>query len=231
MNNILKNFFITFFHPFKVHKTFHENRMNRSDVHSKLLTLVSNQSDLTPEFQGLHFTEVLCVSWMMACIKAIYGIVALYTGLAGAQYLSDNGNIAIIGSELSKYHWTVFSLIFNVVLFPLVILIYTRFWITILKFFGNIFNKTYQLDAVATETVNHALVSYTFYLIPIFGPIIQAVAFIIYLYAGLRNNMQLNFMQSCVVIITPLFMLFLLLTLMLIMIIMTLMAAFPSLFS
>jgi hypothetical protein len=167
----------------------------------------------------------------MACIKAIYGIVALYTGLAGAQYLSESGNIAIMGSDLTKYQWTIITLILNVVLFPLFILIYTRFWIAIVKFFGNIFNKTYQLDAIASETVNHALVSYTFYLIPIFGPIIQAIAFIIYLYAGLKNNLQLSLLQSIVVIITPLFIVFLLLTLMTVMFVMMLMAAFPTLFS
>lgn len=231
VNDILKNFFVAFFHPFKVQKSFYENRMNRSDVHNKLLTLVSDQSDLAPGFQGLQFTEVLSITWLMACIKAIYGMMALLLGLTGAQYLSSSGQIAIMGNELSRYHWTIFFLILNVVLFPFVIWIYTRFWIAIVTFFGNIFNKTYQLEAAATETVHHALVSYTFYLIPIFGPLIQTISFVIYLYAGLKNNIQLSAFQSIIVILTPLFLLFVLCIFLFISLMMMLMALFPTLFT
>ncbi|CBW25616.1 putative membrane protein [Halobacteriovorax marinus SJ] len=203
MNQILREYILTFLHPFKTHEVLRE-RVSKE----RPLTLASElQRDEENEIIGLSFVEALSVSWVMAMINGIYSIGLIYFGYLTGVFMSENDSLSsLIGNGFSlEYQKVLVSWsIMQVIIFPITLWFYAKVWTVIIKFFGSLFEFDGDLEQSTAEIVNQSMVSNLFLVIPIFGEMIRHFSSIIYLFAGLRNNMSLSILQSLIVICSPL---------------------------
>ena len=230
MNTVINDFIVAFLHPFKTHEALCRNRaLAKEKIEKRTLSIASDEHEKDDKHfneNGLSFVEVLSISWIMAIINGIYSIGFIYLGFLTSDALVDSESLSFLvkgditlESQKVLISWTIVQAIF----FPITLWFYSKVWMVIIKFFGNLFDFDGDIEKVSSQIVNHSIVTNLFLIIPIFGEIIRHFSSIIYLFAGLRKNMSLTTLQSLIVICSPLF-IFVLLILLVIMYFSTLFA-------
>ncbi len=203
MNQILKEYVLTFLHPFKTHEVLRNLRSQQRPL--ALATDIENTEE--PEISGLNFVEVMSVSWVMAIVSGLYSIGMIYFGYITGSYMSESDSLSsLISQNISlEYQKILISWsILQVIIFPITLWFYAKVWTVVIRFFGNLFEFNGDLEKVTSQVVNHSIVTNLFLVIPIFGEMIRHFSSIIYLFAGLRNNMSFSILQSLIVVCSPL---------------------------
>lgn len=212
MNQILKEYILTFLHPFKTHDVLRSLRSRKRPL--SLASDIENSED--NEISGLTFVEVMSISWVMAIISGLYSVGMIYFGYITGSFLSESDSLSSLISENISLEYQKILIswsILQVIIFPITLWFYAKVWTVIIRFFGNLFEFDGDVEKVTSEVVNHSIVTNLFLVIPIFGEMIRHFSSIIYLFAGLRNNMSFSILQSLIVVCSPLiiFVLFILL--------------------
>ncbi len=186
MNNVItvfKNYFDFSIHPFKMQQGRLANR--------------------------LGLVELVSVSWVFVIFQAFYSIVGLNIGgffLRKLHNMEDGSipDLLIPGGSEEALAITIFITLFSVVLFPLFGILYVKVWNVIISFFSELFGKkgirSEQIDMAA----NAILVSNIFLIFPIVGELFKSLSKLVYLFAGLRDNLGFSPTQSVIVILSPL---------------------------
>jgi len=167
---------------------------------------------------GVSFQESLTISWIFSIFHATYILIGITMGLNSNQWNENEWSSLVDGNSFGLTAYSIFSILLNVVLFPLFFWLYGRFWINILRVFSNIFEKIEDEDELnerCEEVVANSFTSYTYLVIPIIGDFLHKLTFLVYLYAGLRRNLKLNLLQSVLILLCPLLLILLLFFLML----------------
>jgi len=212
MTSIVTDYILAFLHPFRTHEHLRLKRENvRSNLKGTPLTIASEDTlveESIEEARGLSFVEVLSVSWILAIINGIYSIGFIYFGYMTSDALSDTESLSFLISSTFSFEtqkvlvsWSILQ----VVLFPVTLWFYTKVWVVIIKFFGNLFEFDGDVEQVTFQIVNHSIVTNLFLIVPIFGEMVRHFSSIVYLFAGLRKNMGLSTLQSIIVVASPLF--------------------------
>ncbi|MCO4794434.1 MAG: hypothetical protein KC493_12010 [Bacteriovoracaceae bacterium] len=211
MRELFYNYMNIFFHPFSSHE---ELRRKRTDIdHGHVLSVVGG-ADIPKgrvildesESGEITFAEALGVSWSFVIVKALYSLIFIHIGLHFFTYLSTHTElkrIIVPGFPIGSKKLTVFWLLLEVALFPLLVWLYVKFWSVIIRFFANLF-ETPNSEEGLRQVVNYSLSSHFFYLIPIFGELGKHVSSLFFLFAGLKKNLGFSNLQSLLVIVSPL---------------------------
>lgn len=184
MMAILSNYFKAFLHPFEVYK---------SRRPENLLTLM----------------EAISVSWIFAICQAIYVVLSILLGVVAADSFQEM-NLPI-SWEPQKV--MLIYTIAEVILFPLWAWLYAKVWAVFISFAMRLFNlmdSEQECSEKIDEIVSVAYTSHVFLMVPVFGAVIKFIAFLLYLFAGLKKNLNLSSIQSIFVILSPLLLIMLL---------------------
>ena len=204
MSEVINQYFNSFFHPFQTQALLRERReLLKEQKSQQIFHLVDEKEERPEEDLGLSFVEVLSVTWLFSLFRAFYAIVTIYLGYEA--FLWANGEDSyLLPMQISTSKLNVFFLVLQIVFFPLALWIYSKFWVNIIKLFANLFGYENDVEEISNEIVNNSLTAHTFLIIPIFGEVIQHLGGLVYIFAGLRRNLQMSVLQSVVVLISPL---------------------------
>lgn len=202
MRELLQIYTQSLFRPFALQEVLRHERLSHASQTVFSLTPVS-------AIRKLSFLDAMSLSWVMVLIKAIYAMIALLIGVYWLGILGDEGRylggLKFWGAKAQTV--TIFMIIFDVILFPLTIWFYAKFWGVVIRFFGQLFDVEGDLNEMSEQIVNHSLSSHLFLVIPIFGEMVKHLAGLTLIYAGLKKNMQLSTLQSLMVLVSPLMLL------------------------
>ncbi|WP_372652374.1 hypothetical protein [Halobacteriovorax sp.] len=212
MNQIVKEYILTFLHPFKTHDVLRNLRTRQRPL-ALASEVLTEQED---EIAGLSFLEVMSISWVMVIISGLYSVGMIYFGYITGSFMSESDSLSSLISENMSLEYQKILIswsILQVIIFPITLWFYAKLWTVVIRFFGNLFEFDGDVESVTSQVVNHSIVTNLFLVIPIFGEMIRHFSSIIYLFAGLRNNMSFSILQSLIVVCSPLiiFVLFILL--------------------
>ena len=213
MLDVFYNYFYTFLHPFKQHEFLRKSRETTLESGTKPNLRIADLSDIESEDDGhMGFIEIMSVSWMLMMVRTIYSVISIYLGLITYNYMSDEtgfANLLLPEFTFTTQKIVLFIVLLEAIFYPVILWLYTKFWGVLIKFFANLFEFEGDIQKVSDEIVNYSLVSNMFLMIPIFGELGKHFSSIIYLFAGLRKNMQLTSLQSVIVLASPMFLLLL----------------------
>lgn len=202
MTEVLNLYFHSLLHPFKVQEFFRKDReLKQLAKEERIFTVVEDEP---LKVTGLTFIESMSVSWLFYFFKSFYDILAIYIGWNAFTTLNPVESEYLASINLATNKIVLFGIIFKVILFPLGLWLYSKFWVNIIKLFSVLFEKDKDNEKIAVEIVNQSLSTHAYLVVPFFGELIQLLANMVYLYAGLRRNLELNRVQSLLVIISPL---------------------------
>lgn len=193
--NILSNYVKYFLHPFETHR-----ELYRSREHGE------HESDRP------KLVDFISISWLFMMVKAMYALVFLYIGKKSSEYLLEQETISnLLGPGAAEIHrFIILFTIFEVILFPVALWFYAKFWGLIINFFCTLFdNNRPDKDQVVEEVVATSLTANMFLLVPIIGELGKYFSALFFLYAGLRENLKFSKVQSIVVLLGPLLLLLL----------------------
>ena len=216
MQAIFSAYFQSFLHPFSVQEGLRRLRLKRTQkAELQPFRLVVGQNAPAEESSApgeMNFFEVLSVSWLMAMIQAAYICLAICGGwLWLRSNFADSSTFFLLEETLFKQQQGILlAILFKLVLFPLHFWAIAQIWPYCLRFFGRLIGRKEGLEEGGRQVVNHALSAHAFLLVPVLGSGLFAIAFLIYLYAGLTRNLEWPPLQAGVALLAPLFLLFLL---------------------
>ena len=223
MNEIFSHYINCFLHPFQAQETLRSVRLYNHDV-KKLapLELVENREEKLVENDfGVTWNESLIVSWFFSLLQLFYVLLGMLLGLE--VFTSYSSEESLLSPFLLDAHFKkmIYILLFQGVLFPISFWITATFWSLIIKSFAKIFEKSDGASQeVAEEIVSTSLASHAFLIIPILGPFLFKAATLIYIFAGLRRNLEMSVLQSFIIILCPLILVLLMSFMMVLMLIM-----------
>lgn len=207
MNETLSSYLNSFIHPWKTQEFLRSQREYIEEVKTlSPLELVEDREEKIPKGEDLQITfeQSLSISWLFVIFNTTYSLIGMMMGFNLYESVSLPGSIIPWGQTYLGFT-TIFFTIMRVVFFPLIFWFYGKFWINIIKMFGNLYEKEEDLEEIAEEIVTHAFTSHTFLVIPIVGLFLHRITNIIYLFSGLRKNLGLSVMQALLVVVCPLF--------------------------
>lgn len=199
MKAIIYSYFIYLIKPFKVQKYLSKRRIDGLIPWKGKGALLS-----------LTLLEVISVSWVFAIVQSFY-VLAEKNAEQDSFNLSANlPNIFGMGSSYKFSNALVMTMVIKVIFFPIGLWLYSKFLFYIIKFFTNIFGtdlEEAERDKAIHQVVNFSFTSFAFLSIPFVGKKIQSLTQIIYLYAGLKENIKMSGFQSLVTIFSPILLL------------------------
>jgi len=201
ITRILSNYFFYLIHPFKVQSSFSVKR-------NKKLVLLDN--DILGQNRELSFHEALSVSWIFVIINGIYSLMGvLFSRTAFLKFGKSDLMAGLISeSILGAHRASIFISLVMIIFFPLIAFILIKYWELIIKACNEIFGKTNVGDRSIEQVTVAILPAYAFLSIPIFGDTFKVFAMMLYLFAGLKNNLNYSALQSLVVLLSPLLFIF-----------------------
>lgn len=219
MQELIYNYFNYLLYPKKNHMLLAKRRDELEKMKkSRLFSLVSDEYR---EMLKLDFSSFTCVSWLFNLLYAFYSLVFIHLGLYLTDGLKELGFFpGLMISSSFQRKVSLMVILFEVVFFPLSAWVYVKFWRILITFFSSIFDKKTEPEAL-DDVVNNALVGNFFLIIPVFGRFLKQISGLVYLFTGLRYNLQFTLFQSFIIIFSPLilvglFLLFLVMYIMLI---------------
>jgi small-conductance mechanosensitive channel len=203
--DIFYDYFYTFLHPFKQHDLLRKERELKTAGGAASLRLATSEDEIEND-SAMSFLEIMSVSWMFMMVRTIYSVLSIYLGLMTYNYMSEDtglSNLLLPQFTFSAQKIVLFVVLVEAVLYPAMLWLYTKFWGVLIRFFANLFEFEGDSAKVTEQVVNYSLVSNMFLIVPIFGELGKHLSSIIYLFAGLRKNMQLTSLQSVIVLASP----------------------------
>jgi len=164
------------------------------------------------EDKELSFEELLVMSWVMQIIWAFYSLFTVYLGLVTYNYMSNEATISSMIMEQMNFKFQKFSIFFlltEVILYPVVFYFTYRFMKTVLNFYSDIFLFEGDRDKTFHQVLTPFYCANIFLILPIGGRVISYFAQAFYLYRGLVKKMEFTNLQSMLILLTPLFLVFL----------------------
>jgi len=201
------SYFMMLIHPFKTHEMLRQQRMAIRE-HSTVIPF--SVADEKYNLIQLKREEVICFSWIMEIISAIYTIMSINLGISALHFINT-------GSSFNS--WLAFQLYYSgqitniaitllfVVLFPVTAWIYIKVWEMIVVFFMKLFEYDELDELGAIDVVTSTLSSNILLLIPLFGSVLAKLYQILLFFAGLKSNLGMNTQQSILVLMAPIFLL------------------------
>jgi hypothetical protein len=151
----------------------------------------------------LEFSESLSLSWCFYQGHAFLSILLLNLGL---WLLKTTNTLRIIPSKVANPKMLIFWTLIQVIFFPVAFTIFAKIWEKIVEFLAGLFLKEKEdLKTLSQQVVRISLSAHPYYLIPVFGPFVFHMAFLIYLFAGLKYNLGLGNIRSLIVLLSPIF--------------------------
>lgn len=180
-----KTFFQYFVHPFYAH------RMMQLDPSSD---------------QNLKFYESVCFSWVFKIIEGIGRIFLMFIiAFSITQFLEESDPIFqsfMDEGRFNGFYLLVITTIFEVLFFPLMVMLFVKIWEYVLKFYGFLLKEKWTQERVQS-IFSITLASNIYLIIPVFGKSVQSVASMFYFYGGLRNQLGMTRSLSLCVLFTP----------------------------
>lgn len=198
--SILSNYFYYIIHPFKVHKALLLQRGKR---------LVLLDSDVLNQKRELNFYEAVAISWIFIIIDGIYSLSGIiFSRIAFLKFADLDTVSSLIPNELLNTHkLTIFISLMKICFFPLFSYVLVKFWSAMISMFSHIYTRHSSSLKSIEQVVIAMIPAYAFLVIPVFGEVFKTFAMMLYLFAGLKNNLGYNSIQSFLVVLSPLFIL------------------------
>ena len=210
MSETLNLYLTSFFNHWETQRLLRNGRIHNQAVEdSSPLELIETREDKKVDIDSVRvsFEESLTMSWFFFILNTVYSLIGIQLG--GNLYESFNSyhsqNISFLSSQNIVGQTTIFFILLRVLFFPLIFWFYGKFWVNLIKFFGNLFEKEGDLDEIGQDIVAHAFTSHVLLIIPIVGVLFHRITSIIYIFGGLRKNLEFSVFQSLLVIVCPLF--------------------------
>jgi hypothetical protein len=203
MTTVLADYFYALLHPFRLQRTYREQN-------NLAPTLQLAGPAAEPQKSYLSFPESISISWGFVLLQAILIIASLPLGnyLISETMNSFEFEQPIVMNIASRWQLiTVFFLLFEAIFFPAFIWFYTKLWGILIRFFGNIFQIENVTEKSLEQIMSVAITGHAFLIIPVFGSMIKHVSLLVYLFAGLRENLGMTRAQSLMVLVSPIFVL------------------------
>ena len=144
---------------------------------------------------GVDLREAISVSWSFAMIRASYSLLFVFFGL----------HVFFSSSLPEASSYALLFILARASFFPVGLWAYSRLWFHFIQFFARFKRTGDDLKQSCEQLVSNALSVHGFYLIPILGNKITPFAFLFYLYAGLRKNLQFSIFHSLAILALPFF--------------------------
>lgn len=196
MIDILARYIEIFLHPFSVHRNMRLQRLGR---------YVNGRKN------GIDLAEAISISWIWYMVQGFFVLLTIST----TSHLYDNietesiiGSMIIDSWQRATMRITIMTILVGVVFFPVYEYIYFRLYTVVVRFYTELFKLDTTQEAIE-QTVQFSMVGNTFLVLPIIGRMLSLFSTCLYLFAGLRNNMGMTNLQSCITMVTPLFVLML----------------------
>lgn len=200
MKTLIFSYLHFFLHPFKAQEALAIEREGEFDPKDN------------PWLIRPSLLDFLGLSWALACVKGLYGLLAMIMGLKSWNWPGINQGLAskFLGPQFFNANKVlIFYILLEVVLFPLSAFVFIKFWGLLIRFFIKLYDMEFASEQKAIDSVLAAsLTSNVFFLVPVMGDVARHLSSIIYLFAGLRQNLKMSILQSLIVVISPLFILF-----------------------
>lgn len=211
MKELFQTYLMSLLRPFVTQERLRLQREAGMRNTSRVVSLFG-EAPRVNEFEtdsSLTFVDAMSMSWMLSILKALYAIIAMLIGLEWLGVMGEEGSY-IKGLRFwsdRAQTITVFMIILEIILFPLTLWFYAKFWGVVIRFFGDVFEVEGDCTHISEQIVNHSLSSHFFLVIPIFGELAKHVSGLVLIYAGLKRNMGLSTIQSFIVLLSPLMLL------------------------
>lgn len=180
------------------------------------LTLFFNAFRHFPSEDGerkISYVELMCLSWVMHLLAAIYSVGAVYLGVKSYDYLStsqDFSHLMFSSFSFTLQKWSLISTLFSVVFYPFIFQFAFKFWKGSFKFYGNIFEcEDERFDEKCDDILSTAFSSNLFLILPIVGNVFSNIAMPYFIFSGLKKKLAFSSTQAGLVIMTPMFLIFL----------------------
>ncbi len=161
----------------------------------------------------ISYPELLGISWALHIVYAFYSVFALYLGVKSYAYFSDSEDFSHLILDSFSFQFqklNVISVLFGVVFYPFLFQLGFKFWSGTFKFYAQIFDyEDAQLSEKSDEILTSAFSANLFLIMPIVGNVLSNIAFIYFIFKGLRHKFDFSSLQASLILITPLFLLFL----------------------
>jgi hypothetical protein len=155
----------------------------------------------------LTMPEALSISWIFWIIGAIAQIILINISLKLLLAHQNENDILYFliheADALFPYYLIVFSLLLDLVFFPILVLVQTEVMSWLIKFYAKLLKYQGSVDDVADQITTAALSSHFFSFIPMLGKPLVSIANFFLLYAGLRRNLGVSAPMSFVILMTP----------------------------
>lgn len=204
MKEILGLYFLNIFHPFQIQKQLRLERENHKPQLSLIQESESQEVVANDSKWSLNFIEFLSISWLFVIAHALYELMGLNWGVHVSEQLfqGEMANFFLSSFvKMTRIH-SLMGILFEVVFFPLSLWIYAKFWQMLITFFAQLF-KVDDSSATIKQVINQSFAGHVMLLIPLIGPLIRHAAGLVYLYAGMRENLGMTKMQASMVVLSP----------------------------
>lgn len=177
-----------------------------------------NPIDDSEPSKRVGYYELLGISWILHIIYALYSMAAIYLGAKTYEYLSDSSTFTDIitssfSTQLQRYN--IFSIVFQVLLYPFIFQFGFKFWTYLLNFFADLYNvkKDEAYEDKIKELVSSMFTTNILLLLPVFGSVLSSLTQAFYLFIGSTKKLGFTKLQAILVLVSPLFIVLLLTTL------------------
>ncbi len=195
----LKDMFVTYFmaiiYPFR--------------IHDYIKHTIPLPEPVWSNPKKLNILEAVSISWMFEILKGIIKIFLIHITVLGLVTYQDQSYSFFrelsLGAGLSPHYFLLAGIVLNVILFPIYTFLFIEFWILTLRFMGGLFNVQGDKQKMAEDILATSQSSHAFVLVPVFGDFVQKMASFLFMYAGIRKQMQLSAFSSILILLTPVF--------------------------
>lgn len=153
--------------------------------------------------------DFVVINWLLMMVKTSYVLILTYLGALAPKFLTDLGSssapsvMAMMNVNVKRI--SIFLTLLEVVLFPIAFYFLYKLWVTMVKFFADVFEydkedvlKASRLVVKRSYTVNFL------FLIPVVGEGLSVLAQGLYLYLGMKGRLGFTNLQAILVLMVPL---------------------------
>ncbi len=199
---LVETYLFVLVHPYRIHHSIRHHLGFPGDANF-------NPSPLT-------LAEAISISWLFSIIKG-FGKLIILNFFLQTLWTFNSEELSFLSpvfesAGLSAYYFFLFSILLDVIFFPVVAMVKTEIWSFIIRFYARILNPELPRELIADQVTTHALSSNLFVMIPIFGDLVQFALYYFLLYSGLRANLGATRGLSFVILLSPFVLLFMTLT-------------------
>lgn len=163
--------------------------------------------------RNISYIELLGISWALHIVYAFYSVFALYLGVRSYDYFSNSKDFSHLVLDTFSFGFhklNVISVLFGVVIYPFLFQLVYKFWTVTFKFYAQMFDcEDSQLIEKSDEILANAFSANLLLVMPIVGNILSNIAFVYFIFKGLKQKLDFSSLQASLVLVTPLFLLFL----------------------